>query len=77
MKNQDELIAQASTLLTMGEKVLTTETGDAQTKSLVNEEKFHDFRISALSFLSRVFGEVSTYYESFQKQRRRNIYQAC
>ncbi len=68
MKNQDELIAQASTLLTMGEKVLTTETGEAQTKSLVNEEKFHDFRISALSFLSRVFGEVSTYYESFRTE---------
>jgi len=68
MKNQDELIAQAAAIITMGEKVLATETGDSQSKSLVNEQKFHDFRISALSFLSRVFGELSTYYESFRTE---------
>ncbi|TKB25620.1 hypothetical protein FCL47_13890 [Desulfopila sp. IMCC35006] len=68
MKNQDELIAQANAILTMGEKVLATETSDTQSKSLVNEEKFHDFRISALSFLGRVFGEGSIYYESFRTE---------
>ena len=68
MKNQDDLIAKANTILTMGEKVLVTETGDSQSKSMVNEQHFHDFRISALSFLSRVFGDVSTYYESFRTE---------
>jgi hypothetical protein len=68
MKNQDELIAQATAIITMGENVLATETSDSQSKSLVNEQKFHDFRISALSYLSRVFGEVSTYYESFRTE---------
>ena len=68
MKNQDELIGQASAIITMGEKVLGTETVDDKSKSLVNELKFHDFRISALSFLSRVFGEISTYYQSFRTE---------
>ncbi len=68
MKNQDELIAQLGAIITMGETVLGTETGGNQSKSLVNEQKFHDFRITALSYLSRVFGEVSTYYESFRTE---------
>ncbi len=68
MKNQDELIAQLTAIITMGEIVLGTETGGNQSKSLVQEQKFHDFRITALSYLSRVFGEVSTYYESFRTE---------
>jgi hypothetical protein len=68
MKNQDELIAQLAAILTIGEKVLATETGDSQQKSLVNEEKYHDFRISALSYLSRVFGQDSTYHQSFKSE---------
>ena len=68
MKNQDELIAQAAAIITMGEKVLATETGDNQSKSLVNEQAFHDYRITALSFFSRVFGEISTFYESFRTE---------
>ncbi len=68
MKNQDELIAQAAAIITMGENVLATETTDSQSKSLVNELKFHDFRISALSYLSRVFGELSTHYQSFKTE---------
>ena len=68
MKNQDELIAQANAILTMGEKVLTTESSDGQAKSMVNEQKFHDFRISALSFLGRVFGELSPYYQGFRSE---------
>jgi len=68
MKDQDQLISQAAALITLGEKVLDTETGGSQAKSLVNEEKFHDFRISALSYLSRVFGETSPYYENFRTE---------
>lgn len=68
MKNQDELIAQAGTLIQMGEKVLSTETADNRLKPLVNEQKFHDFRISALSFLTRVFGEGSTYSQSLKSE---------
>lgn len=68
MNNQNELIAQADAILAMGEKVLATETSEGQAKSMVNEQKFHDFRISALSFLSRVFGQISTYYQSFRTE---------
>ncbi|GAB6192927.1 hypothetical protein [Desulfocastanea catecholica] len=68
MKNQDELITQATAIITMGEKVLATETSDSQSKSLVNEVKFHDFRISVLSYLGRVFSEMSPYYESFRTE---------
>lgn len=68
MKNQDELLAQLATILTAGEKVLATEAGDNQQKNLVNEEKFHDFRISAMSFLNRVFGQDTTYYQSFKSE---------
>lgn len=68
MKNQDELIAQLSKIIDDGERVSATETADGQQKSLVHEQKFHDFRISALSFLSRVFGQQSTYYQSFKSE---------
>jgi len=68
MKDQDQLIAQAAALISLGEQVLDTETGESQSKSLVNEQKFHDFRISALSYLSRVFGEASPYYENFRTE---------
>ncbi len=68
MKNKDELIAQTEAIIILGEKVLATETSENQSKSLVNEQKFHDFRITALSFFSRVFGETSTYYESLRTE---------
>ncbi|MBU1568036.1 MAG: hypothetical protein KJ630_20735 [Proteobacteria bacterium] len=68
MKNQDELIAQLAAILTAGDKILATETGESQQKSLVSEENFHDFRISALSYLSRVFGQDSTYHQSFKSE---------
>ncbi|MFW2366561.1 MAG: hypothetical protein ACN4GW_09100 [Desulforhopalus sp.] len=68
MKNKDELLAQAETLVNIGEKVLATESNESQLKPLVNEKKFHDFRISALSFLSRVFGENSNFHESFRTE---------
>ena len=68
MKNQDELVAQLTKIIETGERVLATETGEGQQKSLVHEEKFHDFRISALSYLGRVFGQESTYYQSFKSE---------
>lgn len=68
MKNQDELITQLTRIIDDGERVLATETGDGLQKSLVSEQKFHDFRISALSFLGRVFGQESTYYQSFKSE---------
>jgi hypothetical protein len=72
MKNQDELITQAAAIITMGEKVLASETAEGQSKTFVNEQKFHDFRITTLSFLSRVFGEVSSYYQSFKTEVTHN-----
>lgn len=68
MKNREDLIAQAEAILQIGEKVLSTETRQGQTNPLVNEQQFHDFRISALSYLSRVFGEGSTSYQSFKTE---------
>ena len=68
MKNQDELLAQLAKIVTLGEKVLATEESDAKQKSFVNETKFHDFRISALSFLSRIFGEENTFYTGFKSE---------
>ncbi|MGW8195176.1 MAG: hypothetical protein ACWGOX_13025, partial [Desulforhopalus sp.] len=68
MKNKDELVAQAESLIAFGEKVLATESSESQLKPLVNEVKFHDFRISSLSFLSRVFGESNIYYETFRTE---------
>lgn len=68
MNSKEDLISQASILTQLGGKVLETETKVSNAKSLVNEQKFHDFRISALSYLSRVFGSNSTYYESFKNE---------
>lgn len=68
MKNKDELLAQADTMINIGEKVLATESGESQLKPLVNEKKFHDFRISALSYMSRVFGENSNFYQTFRTE---------
>ena len=68
MKNQDELIAQLNRIIDNGDRVLATETTEGLQKSTVNEQKFHDFRISATSFLSRVFGQDSTYYQSFKSE---------
>lgn len=68
MIKKDDLINQAQAIIRMGEKVLETESTDARQKSLVDETKFHDFRISALSYLSRVFAEKSDYYQSFKSE---------
>ena len=69
MKNREDLIGQASALIRQGDKVLETEIStSSNSKPLVSEPKFHEFRISALSYLSRVFGTQSTYYESFKTE---------
>lgn len=59
MVTKEELTAQAAKLIQMGEKVLATESGDGRSTPTVDEQKFHDFRISALSYISRVFGNES------------------
>lgn len=69
MKNREDLKGQASALIRQGDKVLETETATSSNSNpLVSEPKFHEFRISALSYLSRVFGNHSTYYESFKTE---------
>jgi hypothetical protein len=68
MKNRDDLKGQAATIIRLGENVLETEAEASHSSPHVNEQKFHDFRISALSFLSRVFGNTSTYYQSFKTE---------
>ncbi len=65
MKNQEQLITQAKAVIQLGEKVLTTETTSTPLKGSINEQQFHDFRITALSYFSRVFGKNSTYHQSF------------
>ena len=68
MNNREGLKGQAAAIIRLGEKVLETETTATNASPLVSEQKFHDFRISALSFLSRVFGNQSTYYQSFKTE---------
>ena len=68
MDNQDKLIAATTALIKLGEKLLETETEASQRKPLVNEHKFHEFRISSLSFFSRVFGDKSDYYLGFKTE---------
>ena len=68
MKNQDELLAQLAALVTLGEKLLAEAPADDKQKPLVAETKFHEFRIAALSYLSRVFGEESTLHQSFKSE---------
>jgi hypothetical protein len=68
MKNKEQLITQAEAVTKLGEKVLATETSGGQQKSYVDEQAFHDFRIAAISYLGRVFGEDSTYYQSFKSE---------
>lgn len=68
MKNKEQLSAQAAAIIKLGDKVLATETTGNQQKSYVEEQSFHDFRIAAISYLGRVFGETSVYYQSFKTE---------
>ena len=68
MKNREDLTTRVQAIITMGERVLATETKGFQQQTFVNEQQFHDFRISGLSFLSRVFGDTSQYYQCFKSE---------
>ncbi len=68
MINNDNLKTKVQAVITLGEKVLETESKGFQKKTFVDEVKFHDFRISGLSFLSRVFGDSSQHYLSFKTE---------
>jgi len=68
MKNKNELTAKVQAVITMGGKVLDTESKGFQQQTFVNEQLFHDFRISGLSLLSRIFGDNSEYYQSFKSE---------
>ncbi len=68
MNTQQELINQAGAVIRMGEKVLSTESAEHRLTPMVNEELFHTFRISALSFLTRVFGEESVHSQSLKTE---------
>lgn len=68
MNNHTELTTKIEKIIQMGEKVLATETKGFQQQTFVNEQQFHDFRISGLSFLSRVFNNNSQYYQSFKTE---------
>lgn len=68
MNNRETLTKQAADLISLGEKVLETEITRTHSGPVVNEVKFHEFRISSLSYLSRVFTDKSTQYQSFKAE---------
>jgi len=68
MKNREELITKVQAVITTGEKVLATESKGFQQQTFVNEQLFHDFRISGLSLISRIFGNNSEYYTCFKSE---------
>lgn len=68
MKNRDNLTAKIEAVIETGEKVLATETKGFQQQTFVDEEKFHDFRISGISLLSRIFGNKNPHYQCFKTE---------
>ena len=68
MKNRDNLTAKIEVVIEIGEKVLATETKGFQQQTFVDELKFHDFRISGISLLSRIFGDKNTHYQCFKTE---------
>ena len=67
MKTQHDTDKKIIALIKMGEKVIDTTTEGHQ-KQYIAEKKFHDFRISSLSFLTVVFGTTSPFYKEFAKE---------
>lgn len=67
MKTQHDTDKKIIALIKMGEKVIDTTTEGHQ-KQYIAEKKFHDFRISSLSFLTVVFGTTSPFYKEFEKE---------
>jgi len=68
MKNTENLTEKLQAIIEMGNRVLATETQGFQKQTFVNEQKFHDFRISGLSLLSRIFGDTSQHYTCFKSE---------
>jgi hypothetical protein len=68
MKNKDNLTKKLQAVIEMGNRVLATETRGFQQQTFVDEQKFHDFRISGLSLLSRIFGDTSQHYTCFKSE---------
>ncbi len=68
MKNRDDLTVKIEAVIGMGEKVLATETKGFQQQTFVDEQIFHDFRISGISLLSRIFGNNNQYYQCFKTE---------
>jgi len=68
MKKRADLTTKIEAVITMGEKVLATETKGFQQQTFVNEQQFHDFRISGISLLSRIFGDKNQHYQCFKTE---------
>lgn len=68
MKNRADLTAKIEAVIGMGEKVLATETKGFQQQTFVDEQIFHDFRISGISLLSRIFGNNNQHYQCFKTE---------
>ena len=68
MKKRADLTAKIEAVITMGEKVLATETKGFQQQTFINEQQFHDFRISGISLLSRIFGDKNQHYQCFKTE---------
>ena len=68
MKNRADLTAKIEAVIRMGGQVLATETKGFQQQTFVDEEKFHDFRISGISLLSRIFGDNNQHYQCFKTE---------
>ncbi len=68
MKEREELKTEIDKIIKLTEKVLETETTQSHSSSTVNETKFHECRIAALSWLSRIFGSDHIFYEHFKTE---------
>ncbi len=70
MSEQSERIKELNKLIKQGDKILETASRGSNPNSIpeVNEEKFHAFRIAALSWLNRVFAADHTCNQSFASE---------
>ena len=67
MNKQADTDKKIAYLIKLGEKALAS-TSEGHQRVYMNERLFHDFRISALSFLTVVFGTKSPFYNEFYKE---------
>ncbi len=70
MSEQNERIKELEKIITLGRKVLDTATTSNKPNAVpeVKEEKFHTFRITALSWLNRVFDADHTCNQNFSNE---------